>query len=145
MSTEGCTCWLFPTEQGETMPLTWACLHDEVCVITKDGSTVVGWGLAGEVLHADGVRKPMLQIEDDAGVLYFLRPEEIASVTPVELTPDESAFARAVTEVISRAKRGGPQEHMRLVVGQHRTVEVEVRHARHACSPHGQTRPMFEI
>ena len=135
-STSSCICWRLPTEAGDMLPLTYTCLHDEVRVVLADGRIVQGWSDGADWWSTPEGPTPYFEIEAVGGPTVVVPRDELVSVTPIGGYRDKSAFIKAVARLVETVPRGNAaSESLRLITGDHETVEITVeRHAR-SCSP----------
>ncbi|MEI5671855.1 MULTISPECIES: hypothetical protein [unclassified Nocardioides] len=132
-----CTCWRFPTTDGQVLPLRAASLQHDVQITLHSGEVVQGWSYGAEtVTLPQGSTTLVVEVEpQDGSDVIALRPEQIATVTPVGGHTERESFLDALSALIDHVRVGKPTEHMHLVAADHETIEVTVTRRGHSCSP----------
>ncbi len=130
-----CSCWHLRDESNAVAPLVWTCNHDEIRVVTRDGRTLQGWSTGAEWCQGDDGWVALLEVEarDPHPEDVLLRLEEVSTVTPVGAFTSARSAISAVIEAIGVPTEG--ERNIRLLVDSHHTVEIEVRHEVHRCTP----------
>jgi hypothetical protein len=135
VSNPTCTCWRFPTLDGQVLPLRFVCLHDEVHVTTRGGEHIKGWSYGAQWIRTPDGPVCAVEVEPRGGdVVHFLK-EAIATVTPIGGYTDHREFLDAVASLVDRMAPGEPEEYVHLLVGDHETVQVTVKKESHPCAP----------
>lgn len=137
-STPECTCWIFESERGTKVKATWACLHDEVRVASKDGTTAQGWSVGLDWWGPADDASIMIQVEPDAPMpVTVIDLRDIATVTPVGNMSDPDRLLQWITNAVAAADAlpEGKDESQRLILDEHTTLEVTIRRERHRCDP----------
>jgi hypothetical protein len=117
------------------LPLTYACLHDEVRVLLADGRTLQGWSVGAEWWSTPDGPEAYMEIEPRGGALSVVSREELISVTPVGGYREKSDFLEAVAQLVDTVPGGASGESLRLITGDHETVEITVERHATSCSP----------
>lgn len=132
---QACLCWRLPAENGDVLPLTWVCLHDEVRVATNDGRRAQGYSTGGD-WWGPSPPEPMIQVESDDGDLA-VSLAEVQTITPVGGCTDSRDFERKVAAAIANANLLPPRHetHLRFLSDEHTTLLVTVTRETHRCSP----------
>lgn len=132
--TYGCTCWQVTDADGATVPLAFACQHDQIRVVARDGRTATGWSVGASWYTDDFTVDSVLDVEDeDSGDDVFFVSSEIDTVTPV----GQQATIESVADAVSRVatSTGDAEAYVRLIVDAHHSVDVEIRRVTHSCIP----------
>lgn len=130
----GCTCWVVRTETGDTHPLSWVRLHDQVRLTDRQGRVWQGPSPGAGWWGPPESPQPLMEVETAEGTAVF-ESSEILTVAPMGgiLDIDEliAELRRLVTDDLASIEHAS----LSLLVAPHETVDVEVRFNRHQCSP----------
>lgn len=134
-----CTCWMVPDESARVAPLTWVCLHDEVRLVRQDGEAAQGWSIGANWWGPEDAPALLVDVETRGGSMLAATVDEIATITPVGGITEVEPFLEAVAALVQAPSLTPDEGYLTWIVNAHKTVEIEVRHIVHRCSP--PTRP----